>query len=470
MRQPLRFQIMFPMLGLIFTALISVSALNAYLAAERASRQIERQLQGITHTLEQTNFPLTDTVLRQLRGLSGAEFILATKNGEKRASSLSEASEPALTLQATDPLEVDSQQQHAIHGENYFHSIKQLARRNVGEQQVLHIFYPESGYRQAWKDAVLPPLLIGLIAVVLAVMSAIAIAARVSRPLSLLKEQAIHIAQGQFQPTPLPRRHDEVRDLAVAINQMASMLDQYERNVRVSERQRTLAQLGGGIAHQMRNAATGCRMAVDILADEHALHDQSESLTVARRQLELMESHIKRFLALSRPVPEVKFQTIDLSELIEETLPLVRSAAHHVHVTLTWNPPEQTISVLGDAAELQQLLINLLLNSIEAVASEVSSSQNGTVEVRLHRLNARNVELVIMDSGPGPHSAVAETLFEPFVTAKPDGVGLGLSVARQVVQRHGGRVSWDRDGGTTCFRVELPTPDVESQRVTVVGS
>jgi nitrogen-specific signal transduction histidine kinase len=64
--------------------------------------------------------------------------------------------------------------------------------------------------------------------------------------------------------------------------------------------------------------------------------------------------------------------------------------------------------------------------------------------------------MTVYDSGPGPSPEVAERLFEPFVTGKPEGVGLGLAVARQIAEAHGGCICWRRDEGRTCFRVELP--------------
>jgi nitrogen-specific signal transduction histidine kinase len=77
--------------------------------------------------------------------------------------------------------------------------------------------------------------------------------------------------------------------------------------------------------------------------------------------------------------------------------------------------------------------------------------------------------LRISDTGSGPAEHVQQTLFEPFVTAKPDGVGLGLSVAREIVEQHGGQIAWHRADGMTHFTVELPTEVAEASRVEVAG-
>jgi len=470
MRQPLRYQIMLPMLGLMLTALIGVSVLNAYLAAGWAKRQIEQQLGEITHTLEQSNFPLTDSVLRQMRGLSGAEFVLVDDSGNVLASSTDRSGLDGLPPDALGQSDIVLRQRITLGGTAYFHTAERFARRSANALGVLHILYPEEGYRQAWTGAVYPPLAIGLAAVVLVVLSAIAVAARVSRPMTQLQTQVERIAQGDFDPMRLPERQDEIRDLAQAINQMAAMLDQYEYEVRQTERLRTLAQLGGGIAHQMRNAATGCRMAIDILAAEQSLPEDCESLNVARRQLELMERYLQRFLTVGKPSKEANRCPADLGALVEEVLPLVRPAARHAGVDLQWDHPATPVTVLGDTEGLEQLIINLLLNGIEAASQDQTNPGQGRVVcVRLQIKGTDRVELVVQDSGPGPCEDVKEKLFDPFVTAKADGVGLGLSVAQLVVEQHGGQITWDHEPGATCFRVELPHLSRENYCVELAG-
>jgi len=99
---------------------------------------------------------------------------------------------------------------------------------------------------------------------------------------------------------------------------------------------------------------------------------------------------------------------------------------------------------------LRQVLFNLVSNAIDA------AGPNGRIEVRLQR-EGDMMTVDVVDSGPGIADQVAARLFEPFVTGKPEGVGLGLAVARQIVDAHGGRLFWSRDTDETCFRMELPT-------------
>src|SRR5690606_34907725 len=111
-----------------------------------------------------------------------------------------------------------------------------------------------------------------------------------------------------------------------------------------------------------------------------------------------------------------------------------------------------------DAEQLRHLLLNLLTNAVEA------ASAGGKVDVRWG-CGAGRAFVEVIDSGPGPPPEVAARLFEPFVTGKPVGVGLGLATARQLAEAHGGTLAWSRVPEGTCFRLELPVvPGAESSK------
>jgi signal transduction histidine kinase len=480
MRQPLRFQIMMPMLALMLSAIAGVSALNAYLAAGQAQRRIEQQLDEIVTTLDQSSFPLTDAVMRQMRGLSGAEFVLVDDGGAVVASSW----EPATGERSLDDWHrswndrhhpVQLRRRRQLGGRTYFHTAIRLERIIPGSPDRLQILYPEQEYRDAWTRATYPPVLIGLVASCFVVAVAAWVASRVSRPLTGLQRQVTRISQGNYSPLSLPLRDDEIRDLAQSINRMAAMLDQYERGVRQAERLNTLAQLGGGIAHQMRNAATGCRMAIDLLADELRLSTDCDNLVVARRQLELMERYLQRFLALGQPSRQERPQAIDLGQLVDDVLPLLRPAGQHAKVALVWQRPPETHVIQGVPDELEQMIINLVLNAIEAAqqlppegnAPDTAPERPSQVRLRVLSSAAGEVELLVEDTGPGPPVEIQSTLFEPFATTKAGGAGLGLSVARQAAERQGGTIGWERISGWTQFRVRFTqTLSTTSERST----
>jgi signal transduction histidine kinase len=472
MRWPLRYQIMLPMAGLMLATLVGVSLLNAWMAARRSSLHIGRQLQEITRTLDNSSFPLTDSVLRQMRGLSGAEFALRNNSGSIVASTVEPRLLNDLPAQPAGDVSGDLGRRVRLEGVDYFHTAQRLTgRQAAGEGAAeLHILYPEAGYREAWQAAVVPPLAIGIVALLFSGLSAGLVAARLSRPISRLRLQVEHIAQGAFDAMELPQRHDEIRDLVQSVNRMSTMLTRYENDVRRTERLRTLAQLGGGIAHQLRNSATGCRMALDLHAGQCPLGEHCEELEVARRQLQLMEKYIQRILTMGRQEPPRDRAHVDLAELIDHSLPLVKPAAVHAGVDLRWDRPESAMLVRGAADELEQMLINLVLNAIEAAArGESAAGQGRRVEVVLKHAGAGHSEIHILDSGAGPAASIQPELFEPFVSEKPDGVGLGLSVAREVATRHGGAIQWMRREDVTCFIVRLPVTSPETDCVETAG-
>jgi len=429
--------------------------------------QIHTQLGDIGETLAATSFPLTDSVLRNMRGFTGAQFVVADRSGEITASSRDDW--PARPLpsarEKADGEAFSFDERVTVGDEVYFRAVLALHRPfTTREGTVLYVLYPVASYQKAWWEAVLPPLGVGLAGLLTMVFLSFAIASRVTRPIHRLCQQVDRIAHGEFVPVSTSPRNDEVRDLGLAVNRMAGMLSGYEAEVRRNERLRTLGRLGGGIAHQIRNAATGCRLAVD-LHRRSCTAASDETLDIACQQLDLMEDFLDRFLSLGKwqAGPLVP---VNVTEVVQRVLPLVQPKARHLGVDLHWAPPADALIVSGNADALAQVVVNLILNAIEAAAErregDAGDESGRRVVVRLGSApDSTRVRIQVLDTGDGPAEHVRGTLFESLVSGKPDGVGLGLSIAQEVVEHHGGDIAWCRQEEMTCFTVELPAVGAE---------
>jgi signal transduction histidine kinase len=464
MRWPLRHQILLPMVGILLLTIGVVSVLNAWLASRRVRRQIETQLVDLAETLQATNFPLESSVLKQTRGLTGAEYVVLDRAGQSRAAS-DDALLPLAEAAGQESRPLDLAHPVVAGQHRYLHAAVQVDRRAVGGQAItLHVFYPEATWREARWQAVWPPLAIGGAAVVFVALAAFLLAAHLTQPIERLRVHVGRIGEGAFSAVPLPPRDDEIRDLAVAVNRMTGQLTGYEEKTRQSERLRALGTLGGGIAHQIRNAATGCRIALDLHGRDcpvAATGTVEEPLSVAVRQLELIETHVQRFLALGRPAVRERTM-VDLAGAAEQAISLVRPMAEHLGASLDFERPRESIVLAADAEALVQMLLNLLVNAVQATAGAqvrvgaYVPAPDLQVVVHLSRIDDRRCRIAVGDQGPGPAPAIQERLFEPFATDKPGGTGLGLVVTRQIAEDHGGLVRWERKEDRTWFIVELP--------------
>ena len=449
MRWPIRYQILIPFAGMMLAAVLSVSLLNAYWAAARTQLQIEEQLRSVARTLLASTFPLTQNVLGQMHGLSGAEFVLADTAGHPLVTS-------GLTGETPPPVDLVTERWQDLRlgpvitlgDDRFFHVVVRADRRgSSGEPGLLHILYPERVLRDARRQAALPPLAVGAVALVLCVALATWIARTLSLPLAEVRTQVSRMAEGDFRPLAVPARNDEVRDVANSVNELARQLDELGRAIVRAERLSVLGRLSGGLAHHLRNDVTGALMAIQ-MHRRHCHTTDQESLDVALRQLTLIEEHLKRFLAAGQPEPPRR-TTFDPHELVAELVSLLLPMADHRRLVLEAAVPGPTGTIRADRDQLRQALMNLMLNALEAVGKE------GRVRVEITSF-ADRIRFRVLDNGPGLAREIAERLGEPFQTTKPEGVGLGLAVARQVAEGHGGSMIYSRAGNLTCFEISLP--------------
>jgi signal transduction histidine kinase len=464
-RWSIRNQILLPFVGILMLAVTLIAITAAWLAARRSEQQTIANLRDVAGTLGRGNYPYSAAVLEQMRGLSGAHFVWLGGNGEVLASTLGvdESSLPGdLRRMMRDPEAIglardDHRPKLAFGGQRFF--VAALHRPSERGETDLLVLYPEAAWSRIRWDAALPPLAVGAGAILLTAAVAGWLAQRFSSRLRHVETQVAVIAAGdltrEIQEPPGLRVTDELHELVGSVNRMRGQLQAMQQTIRQIERTHLLAQVAGGLAHQLRNAVTGARLALQIhrkrCRGEATPSEAAESsLDVALRQLALTEEQVKGLLSLGR-MEQRPPADCDLAQLVREVVLFVTPACEHSHAKLTSTCQPDTIPLRADVDGLRAALLNLTLNAIEA------AGPGG--DVRLDAaLDNGYVRVDVSDNGSGPPADLASSLFDPFVTSKPEGVGLGLALSRQVATDHGGSLAWSREEGYTRFRLTIRSP------------
>lgn len=248
--------------------------------------------------------------------------------------------------------------------------------------------------------------------------------------------------------------HQQLDQLTERIEQMVERLRQREHEVLRAEQLAAVGQLAAGVGHELRNPLTSIKMLVQT-GLENGGSLAAEDLIVMEDAIRRMERALQTFLDFARP-PKLERQATDICRLLPTALQLIRGRAAKQHVELRWEAPTESIPAIVDAEQVQQVLINLLLNALDAMP------HGGRLTLRL-QADPQHVLLEIEDTGPGIPPEHMPRLFEPFFSTKTTGLGLGLVICRRIVEDHGGtlEIANRPEGGVRC-RVILPRSDTES--------
>ncbi|QDV87126.1 Sporulation kinase D [Stieleria magnilauensis] len=212
----------------------------------------------------------------------------------------------------------------------------------------------------------------------------------------------------------------------------------------------TLAQLATGVAHEIRNPLTSIKMLIQVnrskFADEGL---PTDDLELVEHEIRRMERSVNGLLDYARP-EHGESKTFPIQDAIGRTVQLIDGRCGTQNVNLALDCPDAPIYIDGDLAQLQQLLLNLTLNSLDAMP------EGGELAISVTSDDSQ-VEVTVADTGDGISDAMLNKLFTPFATSKPNGVGLGLGICRRIAQsHHGSLVGSNRIPRGAQFRLTLP--------------
>lgn len=231
-----------------------------------------------------------------------------------------------------------------------------------------------------------------------------------------------------------------------------------EQSLRKNERLTTLGLLTAEIAHEIRNPLTVIRLLFDSLDLRFPPDDAREKdSSVIREKLDHLESIVERVLDFGK-IREPVYQPLRLGFLLEETQRLVRLKLEQSQVTLVQEKVPVDQILRGDKGQLQQALLNLILNAVEAMP------EGGEIHMSSEPSDGTCLSLVLRDAGIGIPEELQDRIFDSFLTGRRGGTGLGLAIAKKILQDHGGDVELvESSSEGTAFRLTLPLADsVES--------
>lgn len=301
----------------------------------------------------------------------------------------------------------------------------------------------------------------------------------VGRPVSALVGKTRRIATGDLSGPLNLRRNDELGDIAREIDLMCEQLAKTEEQARANtadrlralddlrhaERLTTVGELAASVAHELGTPLSVVAGRARMVLRAKDLERASEHANVVVAEAERMTAIIAQLLDFARKRPK-KVGPLRLDGLCAEVLLLLEPLAKRAGVTLSRGPDDPTLLVHGCAAELQQVVTNLVMNGIHAM-----KEKGGVLHVSCKRV-ARQKEgsgapqwsaaILVRDEGTGIAEAALSRLFEPFFTTKiaGEGTGLGLGVSQGIVREHGGSIEVETTRGVgSTFTVVLPLID-----------
>jgi signal transduction histidine kinase len=312
-----------------------------------------------------------------------------------------------------------------------------------GAAQTVVVLFSQRDLQTARMRAAVLPLITGLSTVLLLATVTLTLIERLVKRLASLEQKVNAVAAGNFSITVDDLGRDEVGRLGRAVNSMAQQLEQLWQAVNRQQSAKLLHQIAAGMAHQLRNSLTGARLAIELHAKQ-CTQAEDEGLRVAIQQLDHLEDYVRRLLMVGMGQQAAE-RPMEVVQCLSDLQSSIGPVAQHLRAAIDWRWDESLRGwQVTDGPALTAAVSNLVLNALHA----------GT-QVEIHAALAddgvEQVKVVVSDNGSGIAAEVADHLFEPFVTTKQEGLGLGLPHVQRAAAALGGRVEWRRVAEKTEF-------------------
>jgi signal transduction histidine kinase len=464
---------------LVIVGAVAIGWFSSEIAGKVVEERLIRETTRRTgEFLEGQNLPFSNTLMGYLSRMHGAQFVtIRVRDGRVLGSSL--PAEPGEQLQAragslgtAGLLELGSVRyrydSHAIH-------IRTEPYGPNTESARLYAFVPQDEFEDARALAAQRIARATLPVLAVASLIAIVLALTIARPIGKLAAKMEAIETGRLDPperaeatgtptrgedAPRPRGPRELVRLARSFDRLMARLAQAQDDLARHERLATLGRVAASVVHELRNPLSGIRMSIRVLQEELADRGmRSESLEASLREIERMGVYLDELTDLAS-VPDLSDGAallrlgsrapVRLEELADSALAVFAGRCRHSGVGVRTRYGPSVPHIDGDAERLRQVMMNLIVNALDAMPS------GGTLEVAVEAESGDRVRCTIEDTGGGIQAAEPDRLFEPFVTTKSHSAGLGLYVSKRIIEAHGGTIGCRDTGRGAAFWFVIP--------------
>ncbi len=335
---------------------------------------------------------------------------------------------------------------------------------NIGDLLIVSEI-PESAAYLTSRDLLDNLVGISIVLLIISVLVSLVSASRITRPIEQLSDAARIVGQGDFNFKVDVRSNDEIGGLATSFNKMSDELKSRELKLQdaqvaliQSEKMSAFGQLSAGIAHEVKNPLTGilgiAQLAKRKMEAGSPLFDKMEVIEKETKRCKTIIDDLMKFARTDSHVRE----PMDINNVVKDAIKIVNHQLTINRVKIKTDLEEGVSQVMGEANQIQQVVMNLLINAQQAL-----NGTAGEVFITTQNSGPENVKIIISDNGPGIPEDVITRIFEPFYTTKPagEGTGLGLSITYGIVKDHKGEIKVENnlDKGVR-FIISLPVQGV----------
>jgi signal transduction histidine kinase len=278
----------------------------------------------------------------------------------------------------------------------------------------------------------------------------------IMRPLAAIREASARIMQGEMSSIPVNediRSSVEGLELVNSLNRMLQALNGKQKQLLQSEKLAAIGKVTAGIAHEINNPLNNISLTAEVLLEDLPNLDCSERLDMVRDilvQSDRAREVVHHLLEFSRNRKSNIMEPVDLVALMENSITLVKNQFRLGGIVYRYDHPAQPLLVNGNPNQLKQVLINLMLNAVQAM------QPNGRLDLAVSG-QEKEARIVISDTGDGIAPEALTLIFEPFFTTKNEGTGLGLSLSYAIVKDHSGDIEVESvPGQGTTFTLTFP--------------